>query len=170
MNSREAREIAARITAGLHFPGGSGRDWSSVSADPDDLQWSLELLSRITIMVGAEPIEYVSGYVEGGKIHGDIVVLTRSAIVRATFTVSREYIRPTSVLDATVTATRRSSISSVSVTSVSPFGADDEEWPRQVSAIVSTDDGKTFRLPLIKRTTTFEENDTATLISSLLRD
>lgn len=170
MKTHEARAIADRVTAGIHFPGGSGGGWESVAGPEAGEVWHSDLLSRVAILVGTERVEYASGYVDtDGGLHGEIVVLTGSTIIRADFSTSRRPGAPLA-LEATVVATSRSTINSVSVSSVTPIGGDsDEDWPRQVSAVVTTDDGRTFRLPLIKREASFPETDTAAIISSLLR-
>jgi len=171
MKTHEAQAIAERITAGVHFPGGAGGGWGTVAGPEAGDVWYSDLLSRITILVGTERVEYASGYVDtDGGLHGEIVVLTGSTIIRADFSTSRRPGAPLA-LEATVVATSRATIASVSVSSVTPIatGNDNEDWPRQVSAVVSTDDGRTFRLPLIKREASFPETDTAAIISSLLR-
>jgi hypothetical protein len=171
MKTHEARAIADRITAGIHFPGGAGGGWHAVAAEAAGTRWYSDLLSRIAILVGTERVEYASGYVDtDGGVHGEIVVLTGSTIIRADFSTVRTPASALLSLDATVAATSRSTIASVSVTSVTAIGDEaDEDWPRQVGAVVTTDDGRTFRLPLIKREASFPETDTAAIISSLLR-
>jgi len=169
MKTRDAWAIGDRITAGVHFPGGHGSTWSNLSDDAPDSVWASELLSRMTIMVGTEHLEYVSGYVqEVETVSGEIVMLTTTRIIRVSFTAdpAPDYRR---TLDATIVATRRSTIESVSLDSVSPWGDDGEaEWPRAVSAVVTTADGKTFRLPLVKRRPSFDEPDTADLLARLM--
>jgi hypothetical protein len=169
MKTSDAWAIGERITAGVHFPGGRGRGWQNLADDAPDSTWSAELLSRMTIMVGTEDIEYVSGYVqEIESVSGEVVILTPTRIIRADFTAepAPDYRR---TLTATIVATRRSTIESVALEWVSPWSDDgDEEWPRAVSAVVTTADGKTFRLPLIKHRPTVDEPDTAELIARLM--
>jgi hypothetical protein len=169
MKTSDARAIGDRITAGIHFPGGRGGGWQNLSDDAPDSTWAPELLSRMAIMVGTEHIDYVSGYVqEIETVNGEIVILTETRIIRIDFSADPQpdYRR---TLHATITATRRSTIESVSLEAVSPWGDDpDAEWPRAVSAIVTTADGRTFRLPLIKRHPSFDEPDTAELIARLM--
>jgi hypothetical protein len=170
MKTRDARAISERITAGVHFPGGPGGGWADLSNDAQDSTWAPELLARMTIIVGVESIEYVSGYVEDdGEISGEIVILTSTRIIRTHFTARRLANQFRFGLQATVVATSRSMIESVTLESVSLWGEDaDEEWPRAVSAVVATSDGKSFRLPVVKGRPYIAQTETAKLISTLM--
>jgi hypothetical protein len=167
MKTSEARGIGDKITAGVHFPGGAGVDWGQLSGGTG---WSSDLLARLSILVGTEAIEYVSGYVdEHDRIHGELVVLTRSRIVRAEFSASGSPGR--FALDAHVFAVSRSTIARVALESVTPWGADsDEDWPHAVSAVVTTLDDKTFRLPLVSGRASLRQTATAELISTLMTE
>ena len=169
MKTSDAWAISNRITAGVHFPGGSGGGWGNLSDEAPDSRWASELLSRMTVMVGTEDIEYVSGYVqEEETVNGQIIILTATRIIRTDFSAvpAPNYRR---TLTATVLATRRSTIENVSLESVSPWSDDgDAEWPRAVSAVVTTADGNSFRLPLVNRRPSFHEPDTAELIARLM--
>jgi hypothetical protein len=164
MKTRDARAIGEAITAGIHFPGGFGGGWDDVTWGSDDARWPSDLLGRIVLLVGDQPIEYVSGYVDNDeRIHGDVVVLTTVSIIRATFSLNDGQ------LDATVRATNRSSISHVEVLSAASMTNDDAaEWPAWVSAVVTTVDGSVFPLPLVKRRQSATQTSTGAIISKLL--
>lgn len=170
MKTRDAWDISQIITDGLNFTGNGG--WESLSLDSQSTRWSTDLLGRIAVLVGTETIEYVSGYVEqDGAVTGDIVVFTRDLLIEATFKADRHPGTYDFVLDARVTAVRRSTIASISVQSVALIGDDAEtEWPKRLKVTLALEGGKSLSLPLTKYPASQSDSRTAAFVSRLLTD
>lgn len=171
MKTSDAWAIYETITAGIHFPGGLGDGWGAVSWGARGGDWANELLGRIILLVGNSPIEYVSGYVDDDneRLHGDIVVLTASSVIRAPFSAERVQGMAIMAVDAQVTAASRSTIIGVDVLSAAEWRGDPEaEWPRHLRAIVRTSDGGSFPLPLVV-SHAYPEQSTAAILSKLIQ-
>jgi len=172
MKTSDAWELSKTITSGMHFGRGIGGGWSFYDSDRHDLRWSTDLLGRIILLIGNEDVVFNSGFVtEEEHISGEIIVLTVSRIIRATFKVAPQEGGPRSGLKlvANVSAQRRSSIESVEVLSASLLDSDpNAEWPKRFSVRMTMKDETSILLPLTGPIRDFDEFRTAEVVSELL--
>ena len=139
-------------------------------------QWAHELVARVAVLVGTDPIEYASGHVEdvdqrdrngaGTVFKGEAALFTSAKIVHATFSVTRQANSTSLNLEAAIVSYRRSDIDSVSSESIS--GDLSSSANSSGSFTVHLRSGQSITLPVAKKPQSAEDQDLLEFVSTVL--